>query len=322
MDLLQYQAKLRERRLKQSLDDKSQLNETRKELAARSELQMPIIDFRYRPNTKSIIGGIAESPIFRAGLIANGVDIDEFYSRARTMPEIIADLKQHNVLKAVIVGRDAETTYGFKPNNEEIRGFVESCPEIFQGYFGVDPHKGIGAIRDLDRALKSGLFHGAAMDPMYARLKASDAKCYPVYAKCCEMEVPIVITAGPARYTADTVMDHTHPKEIDVVAKDFPELKVIVSHGAWPFIDEMIGVAFRNRNVYLEISEYEQFPGSGAYLEAANGILKDRMLFASACPFVPYLEAAGQYQTFGFDQETLERIMYKNAAELLGIGVQ
>lgn len=319
MDLLQYQAELRERRLKQNLSDKSLLHETRRELAAKSKLSMPIIDFRYRPNTKSIIGGIAESPIFRAGLIANGVDIDEFYSRARTMPEIIEDLKNHHVLKAVIVGRDAETTYGFKPNNQEIGEFVQACPEIFQGYYGVDPHKGIGAIRELDAALKSGLFHGAAMDPMYAQLKASDAKCYPVYAKCCEMEVPIVITAGPARYTADTVMNHTHPKEIDIVAKDFPELKIIVSHGAWPFVGEMVGVAFRNRNVYLEISEYEQFPGSGDYIDAAKGILKDRMLFASACPFVPYLEAAQQYQTFGFDRETLEKVMYKNAANLMGI---
>lgn len=321
MDLLQYQAELRERRLKQSLTSKSLLHEANRELLVKSDLDMPVIDFRYRPNTKSIISQIAESPIFRAGLIASGVDIDEFYSRAKTMPEIIADLKKHHVLKAIIVGRDAQTTYGFKPNNEEIRGFVESCPEIFEGYFGVDPHKGIGAIREFDAALKSGYFHGAALDPMYAQIKASDAKCYPFYAKCCEMEVPAVITAGPARYTANTVMYHTHPKEIDIVAKDFPELKIIVSHGAWPFVEEMVGVAFRNKNVYLEISEYEHFPGSGDYIEAAKGILKDRILFASASPFVPYLEAAQMYQTFRLDRETLEKVMYKNAAELLGIDV-
>mgnify|MGYP006990152974 CR=1 FL=1 len=133
---------------------------------AAGKVKGPIIDFRYRPNTKSIIGGIAESPrgnlrslqqrlshglpaslyeglhhssprkfldkpvrIFRAGLIANGVDIDEFYSRARTMPEIIADLKEHNVIKAVIVGRDAETTYGYKPNNPDIL-HIQKFPRI------------------------------------------------------------------------------------------------------------------------------------------------------------------------------------------------
>lgn len=319
MDLLQYQAELRERKMKQAMNEKSAKHEAAKTAAAGNGTLGPIIDFRYRPNTKSIIGGIAESPIFRAGLIANGVDIDEFYSRAKTMPEIIADLKEHNVIKAIIVGRDAETTYGFKPNNPEIREFVQACPEIFQGYYGVDPHKGMAAIRDLDAAIKSGDFHGAAMDPMYAQLKTSDAKMYPVYAKCCEMNVPIVITAGPARYTANTVMDYTHPKEIDIVAKDFPDLKIIVSHGAWPFVDEMIGVTFRNRNIFLEISEYELYPGSSDFLEAAKGILKDQMLFASACPFVPYLEAAEMYQTFGFDDETYAKIMYKNAAKVLGL---
>lgn len=319
MDLVQLQAQLREKAVKRAADEKKSSGAAATIKAGGKTVHGPIIDFRYRPNTKSIIGGIAESPIFRAGLIANGVDIDEFYSRAKTMPEIIADLREHNVKKAVIVGRDAETTYGYKPNNPEIREFVKAAPDIFLGYYGIDPHKGIAAIRELDAAVKSGDFHGAAMDPMYAQLKTSDAKMYPVYAKCCELNVPIVITAGPARYTADTVMEYTHPKEIDIVAKDFPELKIIVSHGAWPFVDEMIGVTFRNRNVFLEISEYELFPGSSDYLEAAKGILKDQMLFASACPFVPYLEAAELYANFGFEEDILEKIMYKNAARVLGI---
>lgn len=317
MDLQKLQEELRQKALQRAQAEKA----ASKPAAPAGKVKGPIIDFRYRPNTKSIIGGIAESPIFRAGLIANGVDIDEFYSRARTMPEIIEDLKAHNVMKAVIVGRDAETTYGYKPNNPEIRQFVQACPEIFLGYYGVDPHKGIQAIRDLDAAVKSGDFHGAAMDPMYAQLKCSDAKMYPVYAKCCELNIPIVITAGPARYTANTVMDYTHPSEIDIVAKDFPDLKIIISHGAWPFVDEMIGVTFRNRNVYLEISEYEEYPGSSDFLDAAKTILKDQMMFASACPFVPYLEAAEKYATYGFDEETYEKIMWKNAAKVLGLEV-
>ena len=102
MDLLKLQEELREKALQRSRDEKAA---KKANAPAASKVSGPIIDFRYRPNTKSIIGGIAESPIFRAGLIANGVDIDEFYSRARTMPEIIADLKEHNVVKAVIVGR-------------------------------------------------------------------------------------------------------------------------------------------------------------------------------------------------------------------------
>ena len=116
-------------------------------------------------------------------------------------------------------------------------------------------------------------------------------------------------------------MDYTHPSEIDIVAKDFPDLKIIISHGAWPFVDEMIGVTFRNRNVFLEISEYEEYPGASDFLDAAKTILKDQMLFASACPFVPYLEAAEKYTTYGFDAETYEKVMWKNAARVLGMEV-
>ena len=68
-------------------------------------------------------------------------------------------------------------------------------------------------------------------------------------------------------------------------------------------------------------SEYEEYPGSSDFLDAAKTILKDQMMFASACPFVPYLEAAEKYATYGFDEETYEKIMWKNAAKVLGLEV-
>ena len=75
MDLQKLQEELRQKALQRAQAEKA----ASKPAAPAGKVKGPIIDFRYRPNTKSIIGGIAESPIFRAGLIANGVDIDELY---------------------------------------------------------------------------------------------------------------------------------------------------------------------------------------------------------------------------------------------------
>ena len=57
------------------------------------------------------------------------------------------------------------------------------------------------------------------------------------------------------------------------------------------------------------------------FMDAAETILKDQMLFASARPFVPYLEAAEKYTTYGFDAETYEKVMWKNAAKVLGLEI-
>lgn len=280
---------------------------------------MKVIDFRFRPHTEGIIRSLVESPIFRDALIASGLDLDAFMASAKPLDAIVEELHEAGIDKAVLVGRDAETTYGYVPNNEELKGFVEADPNLFRAFAGLDPHKGMDAVKELESRVKNDGFAGAALDPIYNKLPIDAVEFYPIYAKCCELDVPIIITTGPARFTVGTTSSFAHPDQIDRVAAFFPELKIIVSHGAWPYVNEMIGVAFRNKNVWVEASEYERHTMGEYYIQAAKGLLKDRFLFASAHPFVHYKDAIELYQNFGFDNETLEKVMYGNAAALLGV---
>ena len=54
------------------------------------------------------------------------------------------------------------------------------------------------------------------------------------------------------------------------------------------------------------------------FMDAAETILKDQMLFASARPFVPYLEAAKKHTTYGFDAEIYEKVMWKKCCKRVG----
>lgn len=280
---------------------------------------MPIIDCRFRPHTESILRGLTESPIFRDGLLAVGLDLDEYVAQAEPVSKICQDLRAFGIEKAILVGRDAETTYGFKPNNDELKRFVDEDPDLFCAFAGLDPHKDMDAVRTLEHLVKNEGFVGAATDPIYNKLAIDDAKFYPIYAKCCELNIPMVITTGPARFTVGTTASFAHPDQIDRVANDFPELRLIISHGAWPYIQEMIGCAFRNKNIYVECSEYEKYPGSEAFIQAAKTILQDRVVFASAHPFVHYKDAVALYDTFDFSEDIKEKIMYQNAKHVLGL---
>lgn len=283
-------------------------------------METTVIDFRFRPHTKDTLLGLTRSPIFKEGLLAAGVDLDAFEKQAKTVKQIVSELKKNNIYKAVIVGRDAETTYGFKPSNQGVAEFVAAAPELFIGFAGLDPHKGMNAVYELQRLVTEEHFGGAALDPIYNRLHLHDKKFYPIYAKCCELKVPVIVTSGPARYTPGTIMDYANPLYLDEVSKDFPDLKIVVSHGGYPFVNEMIGVAFRNKNIFFELSEYETFPLSSVFFEAANTILSDQILFASAHPFVNYLEAIALYtETLPIKPDILEKIMSKNGARVLGL---
>jgi len=92
---------------------------------------------------------------------------------------------------------------------------------------------------------------GAAVDPYLAQIYANDAKYYPIYSKCCELDIPIVFTTGPATLVPNAIIDHVAPRYIDFAARDFPELKIVISHGGYPWVNEAINVVQRNKNVYI-----------------------------------------------------------------------
>lgn len=274
---------------------------------------MKVIDFRFRPNTPETISGIANSKMFKD--LCELIDFSKM--KGQTLEEVVADLNRHKVEYAVITGRDCETTYGTKSNNQSVIDFVNKYPNKFIGFFGLDPHKGMAAIYDLKRAVNEYGLRGAAIDPYLAQIYSNDAKYYPIYSKCCELDIPIIMTTGPATLVPNAVIDHVAPRYIDFVAKDFPDLKIIISHGGYPWVNEAIFVAQRNKNVYLDLSEYELTPLSEAYVEAANTLISDKILYASAHPFVDFKDALKTYQNLPFTQEVRQKIMYNNAAKLL-----
>lgn len=276
---------------------------------------MKVIDFRFRPNTPDIMA-IADSKMFKSLCDAIGFS----NMKTQTIEEIVEDMDKHGVDKAVVLGRDAETTYQWVGSNDGVASFVKKYPNKFIGFAGLDPHKGMAAIDELKRSVNDLGLKGASIDPYLAQIYVNDAKYYPIYAKCCELDIPIVITTGPATLVPGAVIDHVAPRYIDFVARDFPELRIIVSHGGYPWVNEMIMVAQRNQNVYFDMSEYELLPLSETYVQAANTIISDKLLFASAHPFVDFKDALKTYDKLPFTDEVREKVMYKNAARVLKLG--
>lgn len=276
---------------------------------------MKVMDFRFRPNTPEIINGIARSAMFRR--TCEKINFDQ--RKPQPLAQIVEKLDSLGIELAVITGRDCETTYGSPANNPEVEKFCQAYPEKFRGFWGIDPHKKMSAIAEVANAIKDRGMAGISLDPYLAHLPPCEARFYPIYAKCCELNVPVIITMAPPMDVPGAVLEYCRPADVDKVARDFPELVIVMSHGGYPFVGEAVYACLRNQNVYMDISEYERAPMVNIYIEGMKSMIGDKVVFASAHPFVEVSEALSAYEHFGLPKEILEAVMHGNAERILGI---
>lgn len=222
----------------------------------------------------------------------------------------------------ICCGNDMETTYGSKLHNEVIADLQRRYPERVVGFAGVDPHKGMAAVRELEHAVKELGLRGLNMGPWLHKLNANDKKYYPLYAKCVELEIPVVLHTS-VNFSRELKLDFGRPIYLDEVAIDFPELTIVASHSGWPWVPEMVAVAWRHPNVYLEISgirpKYIGTPGSGweTLLQYGNSLLQDRVLWATDYPLVPLKSSVEETRALPLKEDVKRKWLGENAARLL-----
>ncbi len=120
------------------------------------------------------------------------------------------------------------------------------------------------------------------------------------------------------RATTPAVMDYTDPRHVDIVARDFPDLTIVMSHGGYPFVNEAVFTCLRNANVYMDCSEYELAPMADVYVQAMSSFIPDKVVFASAHPFIEQADALDVYARMPLPDEVRHKIMYGNALRILG----
>ena len=269
-----------------------------------------VIDFRARPNTEPFMG------------IYNSPDRDPWkkFRTARpateSLPEYFDHLTAAGIAVGVFTGRQGVLAGGHPISNDYIASCVKVKPNAVRGFGGIDPRHSGAALVEIDRCVKELGLSGIALDPPSALTGDGptwdDEKLmFPIYQRASELRVPVVLTMGPI------VGRHGSPNAVDRVAVAFPSLQIVCSHGVWPQTAELIALAFRRSNVILETSIYIDYPGAGALIvEAANSIIPEQIVYASAYPFTP-MEGIERFRKLGFSDVALEAVCYGNAARIL-----
>ncbi len=230
-----------------------------------------------------------------------------------SMEALIREMDECGVSRAVVPIRK-----GCGGNNEDLLFLLKNWPSRFIGLAGIAPFMGMEqAFNELRQYVIDGPCSGIALEPAFdpEPWHADDERVFPLYEKCQAEKIPVVFTFGGI-FTPK--LDLYSPFAIDTVAKEFPEMQIALSHGGWPFVTEFCQLAFNRGNIYLAPDMYMlNAPGSADYIAAANGILYDRMIFASAAPIISIKDAERHYKTCGIKEEFLPYVMEKNACRFL-----
>ncbi len=210
------------------------------------------------------------------------------------------------------------------PEDDESAAYLAQLPQRLYGMAVYNPFEGPKAVKELEAAIREKGFKAVYASPYRWGIKANDPRFYPCYAKAIELDIPVFIYTA-MNYRTDYPMDVGRPLYLDRVAIDFPELRIVASCGGWPWVPELIGVARRHQNVYIDTSshrpKYLAVPGSGfeMLMQFGNTLLQDRMVFASGSGDLglPIGQIVKEMQALPLKDEVKEKWLYKNAQQLL-----
>jgi len=281
---------------------------------------MKIIDLRCRPAfLHPFFGGVPGSPEHDVARWLNrrvGTrGADNHFERSLTQEGFLGEVREAGLYKAAVVGRHTPSQH---LSNDLIHSVVDGHQELI-GIGSVEPVlQGIeGAIAEIDRAIDVLGLLGIDLEPGFAEpaRHADDPLYWPIYEHLQKRRVPLFIMSGPT--TPDPA--YNDPGRLAVVARAFPQLKIVASHGYWPNVQQAIGVAFRYENIHLLPDMYLFQAGSEAYVQAANGFLGDQLLFGSSYTFRPIGQSIEDAQRLGLKDEVVEKFFFANAARVLNL---
>ncbi len=106
---------------------------------------------------------------------------------------------------------------------------------------------------------------------------------------------------------------------IDQLAADFPDLNIVAAHPGWPWTDEMLAVALHKGNVSWELSGWAPKYFPDALKRDIKGRLKDKIMFGSDYPSIPYERIFTEWKELAYSDEVMEKIFHRNAERILGL---
>jgi len=226
--------------------------------------------------------------------------------------------------KAVVLPIDATTALGTTIySNQQIAELCRMSPRLV-GFASVDPRQPCAAEK-LRQAICGLGLRGLKLAPAMQRFWPDDPAVFPLYAAARELGIPVLFHAGMS-WEPESRLEYGQPLRFEKVAAEFPGLKIVLAHLAWPWVTEAVALALKYPNISLDTSAL-YFDNPSDFLRYAmthvvplsvfERSLRRQVLFGSNYPRVEIKNMARAVRSLGLSQECLDLVMSGNAARLL-----
>lgn len=207
---------------------------------------------------------------------------------------------------------------GVMIGNDEVAGWVAAHPGRFGGLAAVDLRRPVEAVRELRRCVQELGFKGLRVIPWLWELPPNHRRYYPLYAECVELGVPFCTQVGHTGPLRSSEPGRPIPY-LDDVALDFPELTIVAGHIGYPWTEEMVALARKYENVYIDTSAYtaRRYPAELVRYLRADG--RHKVMFGSNFPMIAPGRALEHLDALELDDEARELFLESNARRVFGL---
>ena len=173
---------------------------------------------------------------------------------------------------------------------EQARDARERHPGRVYTSLEVDPNDVMGSVRKIRKAVEKYDLKAVTVFPSgcLPQVPVDDPKLYPVYATCIEVDIPVIVNAGIAGPRFPSACQHV--ELFDRVCYDFPDLRIVMRHGAEPWEELAVKLMLKWPGLYYMTSAFAPKYYPKAIIDYANTRGADKIMYAGYYPMGLSLE--------------------------------
>ena len=223
----------------------------------------------------------------------------------------VEQLDKHNIEMAMV---------GFNEDDTSVKA-KENYPDRFFFDVPCNPNNGMDEVRRVKRLHKEHGISSVSVFPAGTcpQVSINDARMYPLYATCVELDIPVVLNVGVPGPRIP--METQKVEHLDEVCWFFPELKVVMRHGAEPWEDLAVKLMIKYPNLYYSTSAFAPKHYPKAIIDYANSRGADKIIYAGYFPMGLSLDRIFKdMEDVPFKDHVWPKFLRENAMKVFNLG--
>ncbi len=183
--------------------------------------------------------------------------------------------------------------FGFKSRyldaeipNDLVADYVRKTPEKLIGVAGIDPTDLPSALDEMQRMRADRGMKAIATSPAVQDFHPADSRAMQVFVEAARMKMPVFIHQG-FQFCSAGKMEFARPVLLDEVARELPQLKIVIAHMGYPWVEECVVLLGKHANVFADISAllHRPWQAYNALLSSYQYGVIEKLLFGSDFPY-------------------------------------